>query len=126
MSLHMKPLAPLPLQSTVTLTSSSFDGKRQPRLKESQFVFKHGQRHHCYDPEKAPYPLSYDRHVLELYVCIHHLCHVCNDESDFGFRESMDNRLVKHLRGSMSFVNFKDGPPEHSLDLGCGVRGSHS
>jgi hypothetical protein len=22
----------------------------------------------------------------------------------------------------MSFVNFKDGPPEHSLDLGCGVR----
>lgn len=29
---------------------------------------KHGQRHHSYDPEKAPYPVSYDRHVLELCV----------------------------------------------------------
>ena len=63
----MKPLGSFPLQSTTTL-SSSFDGKRLPRLKESQFLLKHGQRHHSYDPEKAPYPLSYDRHVLELYV----------------------------------------------------------
>lgn len=46
--------------------STSFDGRRHPRLKEGQFVYKHGRRHHSYDSEKAPYPLSYDRQVLEL------------------------------------------------------------
>ncbi|GLB35880.1 putative O-methyltransferase [Lyophyllum shimeji] len=49
----------------------------------------------------APYPLSYDRHVLEL--------------------EALDNKLAQHLRGSVSFVNFSDGPPERVLDLGCGT-----
>ena len=50
---------PRPSASNATATSNSFDGKRPP--KESQFVYKHGQRHHSYDPEKAPYPVSYDR-----------------------------------------------------------------
>jgi hypothetical protein len=36
-------------------------------------------------------------------------------------REALDNRLAQHLRGSVSFVNFKDGLPERTLDLGCGV-----
>ena len=35
-----------------------------PRNKD--FLNKHGHRHHSFDPEKAPYPLSYDRQVLEL------------------------------------------------------------
>ncbi|KAK0246253.1 hypothetical protein EDD85DRAFT_803611 [Armillaria nabsnona] len=83
---------------------STGDGKRQPRLKESSFTIKFGSRYHSFDNEKAPYPLCYDRHVLEL--------------------ESLDNRFVKHLRGgSVSFVNFGDEepPPERSLDLGCGT-----
>ncbi|RDB29007.1 Demethylmenaquinone methyltransferase [Hypsizygus marmoreus] len=92
----MKPLAPPPPPPAPT-----FDGRRHPRLKEGQFIYKHGHRHHSYDNEKAPYPLSYDRDVLEI--------------------ESLDNRLAQHLRGSMSFVNFKDGTPERTLDLGCGT-----
>ncbi|KAJ7492468.1 S-adenosyl-L-methionine-dependent methyltransferase [Mycena latifolia] len=83
--------------------------KRQPR--KGQFELKHGQRHHTYDREKAPYPLAYSRHVLEL--------------------ESIDMRLVHHMsNGSVSFVDFSDenwrgdggvATPERSLDLGCGT-----
>lgn len=83
---------------------STGDGKRHPRLKESSFTIKFGSKYHSFDNEKAPYPLCYDRHVLEL--------------------ESLDNRFVKHLRGgSVSLVNFSDKEPlpERSLDLGCGT-----
>ncbi|KAJ7170037.1 hypothetical protein C8R46DRAFT_1090916 [Mycena filopes] len=88
--------------------------KRQPR--KGQFEFKHGLRHHTYDREKAPYPLAYSKHLLEL--------------------ESIDMRLITHMNaGSVSFVDFDDqnwrgdddgtenpNPnPEHSLDLGCGT-----
>ena len=38
-----------------------------------------------------------------------------------AIREALDNTLAQHLRGSVSFVNFPDGPPERALDLGCGV-----
>ena len=47
-------------------TSLSSDGKRYLRRKD--FQYKYGQRHHSYDSEKAPYPLSYDKRVLELCV----------------------------------------------------------
>ncbi|KAJ7446496.1 hypothetical protein B0H11DRAFT_2084990 [Mycena galericulata] len=82
--------------------------KRQPR--KGQFENKHGQRHHTYDREKAPYPIAYSKHVLEL--------------------ESIDMRLVSHMNnGSVSFVDFSDenwtddgvATPERSLDLGCGT-----
>ncbi|KIK07207.1 hypothetical protein K443DRAFT_87444 [Laccaria amethystina LaAM-08-1] len=94
-----QPSSPL-LTSLNLAASTSPDGKRNLRLKESQFISKHGQRHHSYDNEKAPYPLSYDRHVLEI--------------------ESLDNRLAYHLRGSVSFVNFTE-LPRRALDLGCGT-----
>ncbi|KAF9270626.1 hypothetical protein L218DRAFT_889210 [Marasmius fiardii PR-910] len=90
--------------TSTTPKSYSFDqGRRITRPKESQFIYKHGQRLHSFDPEKAPYPLSYDRYVLEL--------------------ESLDNRFVKHLRkGSMSFLNLtNDERPSRCLDLGCGT-----
>ncbi|KAJ8084466.1 hypothetical protein PM082_003236 [Marasmius tenuissimus] len=95
--------------STATSTTRSYpfreslEGKRIARPKESQFVVKHGQRLHSFDPEKAPYPLSYDRYVLEL--------------------EALDNRFVKHLRnGSMSFLNLTNAEkPSRCLDLGCGT-----
>ncbi|KAG7099625.1 hypothetical protein E1B28_001453 [Marasmius oreades] len=96
-----------PRTGTFTSTnpkSYSFDqGRRTTRPKESQFIYKHGQRLHSFDPEKAPYPLSYDRYVLEL--------------------ESLDNRFVKHLRkGSMSFLNLSTAEkPSRCLDLGCGT-----
>ncbi|TRM66078.1 hypothetical protein BD626DRAFT_196556 [Schizophyllum amplum] len=88
-------------------TGASFDGKRQGRTaKGAQFTIKHGQRHHAYDPEKAPYAVSYDRTILEL--------------------EALDLALVKHLReGSVSFVNYDsedyDAHPQRVLDLGCGT-----
>ncbi|KAF5323360.1 hypothetical protein D9611_005643 [Ephemerocybe angulata] len=81
-------------------TNSSSDGKRTARQRETQFILKHGQRHHSYDSEKAPYPLSYDRQVVEM--------------------EALDNLLTKHLRGSSSYVNFAE-PPTRVLDLGCGT-----
>ncbi|KAF9469862.1 hypothetical protein BDZ94DRAFT_1151510 [Collybia nuda] len=94
----MKPLTSPPSSSYAA--TSSFDGRRQPRLKE-EFQYKYGQRLHSFDNEKAPYPLSYDRYVLEI--------------------ESLDNRLCQHLRGSASFVNFTDELPQRILDLGCGT-----
>ncbi|KAG6837675.1 hypothetical protein H0H93_004951 [Arthromyces matolae] len=95
------PPAPAPPAPLAPASATAFDGRRHPRLKEGQFHFKHGHRHHSYDSEKAPYPLSYDRHILEI--------------------ESLDNRLAQHLRGSVSFVNFSEGPPDRTLDLGCGT-----
>ncbi|KAJ6604807.1 S-adenosyl-L-methionine-dependent methyltransferase [Mycena vulgaris] len=89
--------------------SPVLSSKRQPR--KGQFEYKHGQRHHTYDREKAPYPLAYSKHLTEL--------------------ESLDMRLVNHMsNGSVSFVDFSDenwrgdggvANPEHSLDLGCGT-----
>jgi len=85
-----------------SLPSPPPDGRRHTgRHKEDQFILKHGRRHHSYGSEKAPYPLSYDKDILEM--------------------EALDNRLAQHLRGSVSFVNFKDGPPERTFDLGCGA-----
>ncbi|KAF8560048.1 S-adenosyl-L-methionine-dependent methyltransferase [Imleria badia] len=69
-----------------------------PRNKD--FLNKHGHRHHSFDPEKAPYPLSYDRQVLEL--------------------ESLDLSFLLPLTKSVSIASFTDGPPSRSLDLGCG------
>jgi hypothetical protein len=59
-----------PSPRTTTVTSASLDSKRRTRTKESQFVLKYGSKHHSYDQEKAPYPLSYDKHVLDLSVSI--------------------------------------------------------
>lgn len=61
-----------PLHPAMHLTGSAHPrpldsipgGRRVPRNKD--FLNKHGHRHHSFDPEKAPYPLSYDRQVLEL------------------------------------------------------------
>ncbi|KAH7927288.1 hypothetical protein BV22DRAFT_1032037 [Leucogyrophana mollusca] len=92
------PYVPPPRSSTATIISFDSGTKRIPRTKD--FQIKHGHRHHSFDPEKAPYPLSYDRQVLEL--------------------ESMDHSFVMHVKKSVSVVNFEDGYPKRSLDLGCG------
>ncbi|KAG6814125.1 hypothetical protein H0H92_002120 [Tricholoma furcatifolium] len=81
--------------------ASGFDGRQHPRLKDAHLRLKNGHKHHPYDSKKAPYPLSYDKHVLEA--------------------DSLDMKLAQYLRGSISFVNFPEGPPERTLDLGCGT-----
>ena len=46
----------------LSVLSPETGGNRRARgLKEDNFTIKHGSRHHSYDPEKAPYPLSYDK-----------------------------------------------------------------
>jgi hypothetical protein len=49
-------------------SAPGFETRRSTARKEGHFVYKHGQRHHSYDSEKAPYPLCYDRSVLDLLV----------------------------------------------------------
>ena len=44
--------------------------RRLPRGKEHQFIYRHGSKLHAYDRDKAPYPCSFDRDVVELYVLI--------------------------------------------------------
>lgn len=39
--------------------------RSQYGLDGREFVHKHGSRHHAYDPENAPWPLSYDKATLE-------------------------------------------------------------
>ena len=48
----------------LSVISPESGGNRRARLKEDNFTIKHGSRHHSYDPEKAPYPLSYDKEFI--------------------------------------------------------------
>ncbi|KAJ4485811.1 hypothetical protein J3R30DRAFT_3442129 [Lentinula aciculospora] len=84
-------------------SSIYIDGRRHTRLKETQFNYKHGQKLHSFEPEKAPYPISYDKEILEL--------------------EHLDGQLVKFVRqGSVSFIDFSEAErPQRCLDLGCGT-----
>ncbi|KAG1754879.1 uncharacterized protein EDB91DRAFT_1233702 [Suillus paluster] len=92
-------MPPPRLSTATTMTIDSASGRRVPRNKD--FLNKHGHRHHSFDQEKAPYPLSYDRQVLEL--------------------ESIDHSFVMHVKKSVSVVGFPDhSSPKRSLDLGCG------
>ncbi|XP_006454102.1 hypothetical protein AGABI2DRAFT_182094 [Agaricus bisporus var. bisporus H97] len=84
-----------------TTTSGHFETRRSTTRKEGHFVYKHGQRHHSYDSEKAPYPLCYDRSVLDL--------------------ESLENEFVQRVKGSVSFVDLEQRQSQRVLDLGCGL-----
>jgi hypothetical protein len=89
------------------------------RQKESHFLDKYGQRHHSYDAEKAPYPLSYDRSVLEL--CVSHDGIDRHSRFKLSHREALAQRFLMDVMQTVSFVKFAEGPPKRSLDLGCGV-----
>lgn len=95
-----QPGPPIEVSESQAGPSLTSDTKRTLRSREHQFLQKYGHRHHTYDHKKAPYPLSYDKEVLEL--------------------ESLDNTFTRHLRGSASFVDFET-PPTRVLDLGCGM-----
>ncbi|KDQ63259.1 hypothetical protein JAAARDRAFT_29278 [Jaapia argillacea MUCL 33604] len=107
-----------PRRSTTTFSSSitsdsgismvsntppfAFETRRLGRAKENQFTYKYGKRHHSYDPEKAPYPLCYDKEVIEL--------------------EAIDNSFSASVNKTVTMIDWKDdGPPGKSLDLGCGA-----
>ncbi len=64
-----------PTRSSATSTAfvadrdrRSLDDKRLAGQPKGHFVHRHGQRHHSFDNEKAPYPMSYNRDVLETCV----------------------------------------------------------
>ena len=63
---ELRETLPSPVIQSSASNGSSVDGKRQARQRESQFILKHGRRHHSYDSEKAPYPMSYDKDIVEL------------------------------------------------------------
>ncbi|KAF4622885.1 hypothetical protein D9613_002243 [Agrocybe pediades] len=86
--------------NTSNLISQLGVGIGRKSVRRRDFHYKHGQKHHSYDSEKAPYPLSYDKNVLEL--------------------QGLDNRLAQYLANSISFAKF-DKPPARVLDLGCGT-----
>ena len=46
----------------------SLEDKRLAGQPKGHFVHKNGQRHHSFDNEKAPYPISYNRDMLETCV----------------------------------------------------------
>ncbi|KAI8990481.1 hypothetical protein BD414DRAFT_535785 [Trametes punicea] len=71
------------------------------RAKEYQFVYRNGSKLHAYDRDKAPYPCSFDRDVVEL--------------------QCLDNSMIVQSKGSASFIDFKDKPPKRCLDIGTGL-----
>ena len=58
-------LTPSSRPSVATIATNS-DGKRLARSKETQFLMKYGHKHHAFDAEKAPYPVSYDPLIIEM------------------------------------------------------------
>lgn len=61
-----RPSTPSTSASRSSTTTLPNDVRRLQRPREKQFTMRNGHKHHTYDAEKAPYPVSYDRRVLEL------------------------------------------------------------
>ncbi|KAI9057719.1 hypothetical protein FKP32DRAFT_1660471 [Trametes sanguinea] len=87
--------------STASHRDPPAEGRKIPRGKEHQFVYRHGSKLHAYDRDKAPYPCSFDRDVVEL--------------------QCLDNSMIVESKGSASFIDFKDKPPKRCLDIGTGL-----
>ncbi|KAI9443139.1 hypothetical protein H4582DRAFT_1160245 [Lactarius indigo] len=67
--------------------------------RESQFKMKGNKKHHPYPAKEAPYPLNYERPVID--------------------HDVWETMFIKQLSGSHTFHVF-DVPPTKVLDLGCG------
>ncbi|KAH8989659.1 hypothetical protein EDB86DRAFT_3080919 [Lactarius hatsudake] len=67
--------------------------------RESQFKMKGNKKHHPYTAKEAPYPLNYERPVID--------------------HDVWETMFIKQLSGSHTFHVF-DVPPTKVLDLGCG------
>ncbi|KAF7964764.1 hypothetical protein HWV62_3146 [Athelia sp. TMB] len=98
-----RPSTPSTSASRNSTTTLPNDVRRLQRPREKQFTMRNGHKHHAYDAEKAPYPVSYDRRVLEL--------------------EGLDIPFEEYAGRGPSIVPEYDkgwGPPTRVLDLGCG------
>lgn len=54
--------------STGGVTAVPSERKRMGKAKANEFLLKNGKRHHAYEVDKVPYPLSYECDYLDLYV----------------------------------------------------------
>lgn len=92
----------MPVTSPSMPSNHTLDSRRRSTfLKQTNFTKKYGKKHHGFDKEKAPYPLSFDHHALDLDV--------------------IDHIFLKRLKNSVSFIDFKETKPRSCLDLGCGT-----
>ncbi|KAI0785068.1 hypothetical protein C8Q75DRAFT_343810 [Abortiporus biennis] len=87
--------------SSMTQFSSENTGRSWSTKKENQFIMQNDSKLHAYGRDKAPYPLSYNREVLEL--CL------------------MDHALILRAKQAFTFVDFKEQIPQRVLDIGTGV-----
>ncbi|EJF66251.1 hypothetical protein DICSQDRAFT_165948 [Dichomitus squalens LYAD-421 SS1] len=84
--------------SSQSLSSSS---RKSQFSRDRFFRNKHGSKVHAYDPNQAPWPLSYDKSTLEL--------------------EMMDTALTSAFKGVVSLVDHKGKEPARCLDIGTGL-----
>ncbi|SRR5216684_874782 len=95
----------------------------EPRRKENQFVIKRGHKHHNYPPGKAPYPISYDRDILDRYSSLNSTKSHSRTSKSFPVSDAMDHHLWSGLFDDRpTMMVTPNYPPERVLDLGCGVR----
>ena len=95
----------------------------EPRRRENQFVDKHGRKHHNYPPGKAPYPISYDKDVLDRYSTPDSTFLIPVSKPRYAASDAMDHHLWRILfDGRPTLMVTPNYPPRRVLDLGCGVR----
>lgn len=82
------------MQHTLSQASFPSDPKPTLRSREHQFLQKYGHRHHTYDSKKAPYPLSYDKELLEMCVHPYGFC----ERITHAFLAQQENRSTTPLR----------------------------
>ncbi|KAF8272206.1 hypothetical protein EI94DRAFT_1796342 [Lactarius quietus] len=91
--------APPSRPHAVVATTTTRELKLGAAARESQFKMKGSKKHHAYPTKEAPYPLNYERPVID--------------------HDVWETLFIKQLSGSQTFHVF-DTPPTKVLDLGCG------
>jgi len=94
----------------------------EPHRKENQFVNKHGRKHHNYPQGKAPYPISYDKDVLDRYSTPDLTFRTPEYLNRHAVSDAMDHHLWRILFDDRpTLMVTPNYPPQRVLDLGCGV-----
>ncbi|THH12799.1 hypothetical protein EW146_g7352 [Bondarzewia mesenterica] len=117
------------IATTSSLTNASFEGRRGPARpdKKNQFTYKNGRKYHAYGPEKAPYPMSYDREVIDMSVLDHFLVSACTYTISrhtvlyfMDYRDIVDHHVRTKLHHTPTVMDAIE-TPRRVLDLGCGT-----
>ncbi|CAL1712725.1 unnamed protein product [Somion occarium] len=74
--------------------------KSKMKARDSQFQLRCGKKHHIYPASEVPYPINYERDVLD--------------------NDIWETRWNQQVCGSVTWHDFEE-PPSRVLDLGCGV-----